>query len=129
MNVSMAKTMKQQKQAGFLMAKIRQVSEGIYVRKLKEFGIEINPAQGRTMFALWQNDGISINELAKETQLKKSTLTSMLDRLQEMGYLKRRRCRKDGREVLVYRTEKDKVMERKYVEVSQEMTVLYYGFL
>jgi DNA-binding MarR family transcriptional regulator len=72
------------------------------------------------MFALWQNDDISINELAKETQLKKSTLTSMLDRLQEMGHLKRRRCRKDGREVLVYRTEKDKVMERKYVEVSQE---------
>ncbi|OHB57039.1 MAG: MarR family transcriptional regulator [Planctomycetes bacterium RBG_13_44_8b] len=121
--------MKQQRQAGFLMAKIRQVGDRIFVRKLKDYGIEINPAQGRIMFALWQKDGVSINELAKETQLKKSTLTSMLDRLGEMGYLKRRHCRKDRRKILIYRTEKDKAMERKYVEVSQQMTVLYYeGF-
>ncbi len=111
------------------MAKIRQVSERIFVRKLKEFGIEINPAQGRIMFALWQKDGITINELAQKTQLGKSTLTSMLDRLEDLGYLKRRRCRKDRRTILIYRTEKDRDMERKYVQVSQEMTVLYYeGF-
>ncbi len=111
------------------MAKIRQVSERIFVRRLKEYGIEINPAQGRIMFALWQRDGVSINELAKKTQLGKSTLTSMLDRLEEMGYLKRRHCRKDRRKILIYRTEKDKDMESKYVEASQEMTILYYeGF-
>lgn len=111
------------------MAKIRQVSERIFVRRLKEYGIEINPAQGRIMFALWQNDGVSINKLAKKTQLGKSTLTSMLDRLEEMGYLKRRHCRKDRRKILIYRTEKDRAMEGKYVQVSQEMTVLYYeGF-
>jgi DNA-binding MarR family transcriptional regulator len=108
------------------MAKIRQVGERIFFRKLKEYGIEINPAQGRIMFALWQKDGVSINELAKETQLKKSTLTSMLDRLEEMGYLKRRHCRKDRRKILIYRTEKDKAMERKYAEVSQKMTELFY---
>jgi MarR family transcriptional regulator, organic hydroperoxide resistance regulator len=125
----MTTKMKQQRQAGFLMAKIRQVSERIFVRKLKECGIEINPAQGRIMFALWQDDGVLINRLAKKTQLGKSTLTSMIDRLEEMGYVKRRRSRQDRRKILIYRTEKDKVMERKYVQVSQEMTVLYYeGF-
>jgi DNA-binding MarR family transcriptional regulator len=125
----MAKTMKQQWQAGFLMAKIRQVSERIFVRRLKEYGIEINPAQGRIMFALWQKDGITINELAQKTQLGKSTLTSMLDRLEDLGYLKRRRCRKDRRKILLFRTEKDKAMEKKYVEVSQKMTILFYeGF-
>jgi DNA-binding MarR family transcriptional regulator len=125
----MAKSMRQQRQAGFLMAKIRQVAERIFVRKLKEYGIEINPAQGRIMFALWQNDSISINELAKKTQLGKSTLTSMLDRLEQMGYLKRRRSRDDRRKILIYRTEKDRAMENKYVEASQEMTILFYkGF-
>jgi DNA-binding MarR family transcriptional regulator len=125
----MAKQMKQQRQAGFLMAKIRQVSERIFVRRLKEHGIEINPAQGRIMFALWQDDGVSINRLVKKTQLGKSTLTSMIDRLEEMGYVKRRRSQQDRRQILIYRTEKDKVMERNYVQVSQEMTALYYeGF-
>jgi DNA-binding MarR family transcriptional regulator len=121
--------MKRQRQGGFLMAKIRQVGERIFIRELKKFGIEINPAQGRIMFALWQTDGISINELAKKTQLKKSTMTSMLDRLEKLGYVKRLRSKKDRRKILIYRTEKDKATENKYREVSKEMTKLFYqGF-
>lgn len=111
------------------MAKIRQVGGRISERILKQHNIEINSAQGRIMFALWQNDGISINELAKKTQLKKSTLTSMLDRLERMGHVRRQRSKKDRRKILIKRTEKDRTMEKKYVEVSEEMTRLFYkGF-
>ena len=123
------KKMKEQYQAGFLMAKIRQVGGRISERILKQYGIEINSAQGRIMFVLWQNDGISINELADKTHLKKSTLTSMLDRLEKMEYIKRQRSKKDRRKILIKRTVKDRTMEKKYVEVSEEMTRLYYkGF-
>ena len=123
------KKMKEKSQAGFLMAKIRHVGERIFVRMSKQYGIEINPAQGRIMFALWQKDGISINELAKKTQLKKSTMTSMLDRLEKIGYVKRQYSKTDRRKILIKRTKKDRVMEKKYVEVSEEMTKLFYkGF-
>ena len=121
--------MKNQRQAGFLMAKIRQVSGRLFERTLKDYNIEINSAQGRIMFALWQADGISINELAKKTKLKKSTLTSMLDRLETMGYIKRQRCKEDRRKILIKRTKKDKNLETKYVELSGEITKLFYkGF-
>lgn len=125
----MAKAMKHQRQAGFLMAKIRQVGERVFFRKLKESGIEINPAQGRIMFALWQNDGISIQELAGKTQLGKSTLTSMLDRLEAMGYVRRQRSEQDRRKIFIFRTPKDRMMEKQYVELSETMTELWYkGF-
>jgi len=121
--------MKHQRQAGFLMAKIRQVGERVFFRKLKESGIEINPAQGRIMFALWQNDGISIQELAGKTQLGKSTLTSMLDRLEAMGYVRRQRSEQDRRKIFIFRTPKDRMMEKQYVELSETMTELWYkGF-
>jgi DNA-binding MarR family transcriptional regulator len=111
----MTKTMKQQRQAGFLMAKIRQVSGRIFERTLNNYNVEINSAQGRIMFVLWQEDGISINELAKKTQLKKSTLTSMLDRLERMGYVRRQRSEND--------------LENEYVRLSQEHTKLFFrGF-
>lgn len=111
------------------MAKIRQVGGRISERIIKKHDVEINSAQGRIMFALWQKDGVSINELAKKTQLKKSTLTSMLDRLERMGYIRRQRSKKDRRKILIKRTEKDRTMEKKYVEVSEEMTRLFYkGF-
>ena len=121
--------MKTQRQAGFLMAKIRQVGGRLFERMLKECNIEINSAQGRIMFALWQGDGISINELAQKTQLKKSTLTSMLDRLETMGYVRRQRSKEDRRKILIKRTNKDKNLESKYVELSGEITNLFYkGF-
>jgi len=111
------------------MAKIKQVGGRISERLIKQYDIEINNAQGRIMFALWQNDNISINELANKTQLKKSTLTSMLDRLEKMGYIRRQRSKTDRRKILIKRTKKDLTMEKKYVEVSEEMTMLFYkGF-
>ena len=125
----MTETMKQQRQSGFLMAKIRQVAGRIFERMLKDCNIEISSAQGRIMFALWQEDGISIIELAKKTQLKKSTLTSMLDRLERMGYVRRQRSKKDRRKILIHRTSKDISLESEYVRLSQEHTkIFYHGF-
>lgn len=122
--------MKIQRQGGFLIAKIHQVSGRIFAKILKKAGIsEINPAQGRILFALWKKDKIPITELARKTLLSKSTLTSMLDRLEEAGFIIRIPSRKDRRTILIKRTEKDKRLESKYVQVSDEMTNLFYkGF-
>ena len=122
--------MKQQRQGGFLIAKIHQVAGRVFARKLREHRIdEINPAQGRIMYVLWREDGISIHELAKRTSLWKSTLTSMLDRLEASGHLRRARSRRDRRRILIKRTAKDKALEGLYVRVSREMTALFYdGF-
>jgi DNA-binding MarR family transcriptional regulator len=70
---------------------------------------------------------IPINELARKTSLAKSTLTSMLDRLEEAGHLVRAPSKDDRRQILVYRTEKDRTHQEAYVQVSQEMTRLFYG--
>jgi DNA-binding MarR family transcriptional regulator len=122
--------MKRQRQGGFLIAKIHQVAGRIFARKLKQHGIdEINPAQGRIMFVLWREDGISINELAKRTSLKKSTLTSMLDRLEATEHLARVPSCSDRRQILITRTERDRALEDVYVAASQDMTKLFYdGF-
>ncbi|MFX1254143.1 MAG: MarR family winged helix-turn-helix transcriptional regulator [Promethearchaeota archaeon] len=120
--------MKYQRAGGFLIAKIHQLGGRIFTRKLKEYQItELNPAQGRIMFVLWRNDGLSINELAKETSLGKSTLTSMLDRLEHAGFLKRVPSKKDRRKIMIYLTEIHKEIQEKYVQVSQEMTELFYN--
>jgi len=118
--------MKRQRQGGFLITKIHQRAGRIFNRKLKEARIELNPAQGRIMFVLWQKDRIPINELARKTSLGNSTLTSMLDRLESSGYISRVKEPKDRRVMLIERTAKDKKFERKYTEVSQDMIRLFY---
>jgi len=119
--------MPQKREGGFLIAKIRQVSGRIFAQILKENGIDqINPAQGRILFVLWKKDEIPISELAKETQLSKSTLTSMLDRLEKAGHITRIRSEKDRRTILLKLTEKDKSLQKVYNKVSDEMTKIFY---
>ena len=119
--------MRSQREGGFLIAKIHQITGRIFTQKLKDYNIEINPAQGRIMFVLWRNEGISINELAKKTSLGKSTLTSMLDRLEAAGFIKRIPSRQDRRKIIIERTEKDRSFQDLYVQVSQDMTKLFYA--
>lgn len=118
--------MKQQRSGGFLIAKIHQLSGRIFTKLLKKYQIEINPAQGRIMFVLWREDNITIQKIAKRTSLSKSTLTPMLDRLEEMGYIKRVPSTEDRRQILIQLTEKDRNLQQRYVQVSKEMTELFY---
>jgi DNA-binding MarR family transcriptional regulator len=81
------------------------------------------------LFVLWSKDEIPISELSKKTMLSKSTLTSMLDRLEKAGYIIRVQSKEDRRVILIKRTEKDKSLETIYTQVSDEMANLFYdGF-
>ena len=120
--------MKDQREGGFLIAKIHQITDRIFKQMLKEYGIkELNPGQGRILFALWQNDEIPIYELSKKTQLIKSSLTTMLDRLENGGFLKRERDKNDKRIINIKLSEMSKNLQNKYVEVSKKMTEVFYG--
>lgn len=116
----------QQKQGGFLITKIHHLGGRIFSKKLKKYGIEIGPGQGRIIFALWHEDGIPISELAKRTALGKSTLTDLLDRLVDAGLLVRENHSSDRRVTLIRLTDSARKMQDKYEQVSKEMTDLFY---
>ena len=81
------------------------------------------------MFALWQKDNIPIQELAQRTALGKSTLTRMLDKLEETGHIIRTFPDEDRRKTLIQLTEGNKKMRAAYEDVSRDMINLYYrGF-
>jgi DNA-binding MarR family transcriptional regulator len=115
---------------GFLMSKIHQAAGRVFNRLLKKHHIgEINSAQGRILFVLWQHDRIPISEISQKTQLEKSTLTSMLDRLEQGGLIRREASPEDRRKIIICRTEKDKRFQDRYLAVSAEMDGIFYrGF-
>jgi len=115
------------REGGFLISKIKQISGRIFDKKLKNYGInDLNNAQGRIIFSLWQKDNIPIADLARQTALGKTTLTSMLDRLEQSGHIVRIPDRKDKRKTIVSLTDKSKSLKDSYAAVSQEMTALFY---
>lgn len=114
------------RQGGFLIAKVHQTAGRIFARMLREREIEINPAQGRVLFVLWEEGPMPIHELARRVSLSKSTLTSALDRLEAQGNLVRVRTPDDRRKIFVELTRKNKTMHGVYEEVSRQMTQLFY---
>jgi MarR family transcriptional regulator, organic hydroperoxide resistance regulator len=121
--------MKPQRRGGFLLAKVHQHGGRIFARMLRQRGIQLNPGQGRIMFALWQFGSMPIQELATRTSLTKSTLTSMLDGLERLGHLRRVRDGDDRRKIIIELTASNRSLHALFDEVSAEMTALFYdGF-
>lgn len=118
--------MMSQREGGFLVTQVHHLGRRVFSELLKERGLEIGPGQGRILFALWQKDGEPINSLIKKTLLRKSTLSELLDSLEKAGHVKRVQSAEDKRKVLVKLTEKTRQMLNVYIEVSQEMTKIFY---
>ncbi|MDQ5985941.1 MAG: Transcriptional activatory protein BadR [Syntrophus sp. SKADARSKE-3] len=118
------------REGAFLIAQIFQLSGRIFARKMREAHLErLTPEQGRILFVLWREDGIPIQELAKRAMLSKSTLTAMLDRLENSGHVARVPSREDRRRILIYLTENDLKLRNVYLKLSREMADLAYrGF-
>ena len=115
---------------GFMISKIKQIQGRVFEKLLAEFGVdEFNGAQGRILFVLWNDDNIPISELSEKTGLAKTTLTSMLDRLEESGHIKREFDLSDRRKVKIKLTEAADKMKSQYDEVSTRMSEIFYeGF-
>ena len=115
---------------GFLITRIKQVGGRVFDRILSQKKIDVfNGAQGRILYVLWQDDGIPISELSRQTGLATTTLTSMLDRMETADLIYRDRGDKDRRKIRISLTEKAKGLEEDYNSVSEEMSRIYYkGF-
>ena len=115
---------------GFLISRIKQTGTRIFDRMLVDSGIDaFNGAQGRILYVLWQNDAISISSLSAQTSLANTTLTSMLDRMEESGLIVRNLDPKDRRNKLISLTDKARALRNDYERISQHMSELYYvGF-
>lgn len=122
--------MSRSSKGGYLVAKVHQIGGRVFNRLLKEAGGgAINPAQGRILFALWKSKGMRIAELAKETALEPSTLTSMLDRLEAAGLVLRAPASDDRRAFIIECTAAGKALESRYATLSERMTALFYAGL
>lgn len=115
-------------EGGFLMSQIKQVSSRMFEKMLIEAGVDaFNGAQGRILYVLWQHDNIPIVELSKKTGLAKTTLTSMLDRMEASNLIVRMYDPKDRRQIRIVLTKNARSLSDKYDDVSEQMTNVYYA--
>jgi len=119
-----------QMNGGFLITKIKQLGDRIFEKILTEKNIDaFNGAQGRILYVLWQEDGISIKTLSDRSGLAITSLTTMLERMEKQGLIQRIQDKDDKRKTLLHLTEKAYNLQKDYDSVSDKMGDIYYhGF-
>ena len=112
------------------IAQIRLIGGRVFEKLLSASGTDIiNGPQGKILDALWQEDGLSANEIGRRTGLASSTLTSMLDRMEQAGLVIRSRSAEDRRVVRIFLGPKAQTCKAQYIDVSEQMTGIYFeGF-
>lgn len=86
-------------------------------RALRE-ELGIGTAQQAILFALHRSDGIPISELAAQLNMRKSSLSGLIDRMEDANLVRRERCVQDARSLLLFLEEAG----RKYAQRSLPKT-------
>lgn len=113
--------------SGFFISRIKQINTRLLNKFLAQKKITaFNGEQGRILHVLWENDGISNRELSKKSGLAMSSLTTMLERMEEKKLLERRVDENDKRKILIFLTDYAKSLKSKYDEISDKMTEISF---
>ena len=112
---------------GYLINQIQKISSRKFNELLKEKNIdEFNGSQGVILYSLWNNKDLTIKEIGKITGLAKTSLTSMLDRMEEKGLIRRKDNSEDKRSIKIMLTDKAKELEKDYNDISNKMSNIFY---
>ena len=87
---------------------------------LDELGITYT--QYITMMVMWEKKQLSVKELGECLFLDSGTLTPLLKKLEQKGWVTRRRAREDERVLIVTITEEGQALEKRAVSVPERMT-------
>ena len=112
-------TMKLKNQLCFpLYAAARNVTN-LYTPYLKPLGLTYT--QYIAFLVLWERDGIPVGELCETLMLDNGTISPLLKKMQQAGYIERTRSEWDDRVVVITLTEAGKALQEQTKDVPAKV--------
>ena len=90
-----------------------------YRPELEKF--DLTYPQFLVMMSLWNQDVVYIKELSEQTYLDAGTLTQILKRLENKGFIQRTKSKKDERAKVIILTEEGKLLKDKTSHIFNDM--------
>lgn len=91
------------KQLCYSFYQVNKLFNQFYMKNLKEF--DLTYTQYLVLVVLWETAPLTLKELGEKLDLASNTLTPLLKRLEEKGYIQRSIPLRDKRQLLVQLTE------------------------
>ena len=87
----------------------------LYTPFLKPLGLTYT--QNIVFLVLWEQDGITVGELGAKLHLDNGTITPLLKKMQDKGYVTRERSKSDERVVIVSLTDEGRALREEAVKI------------
>jgi DNA-binding MarR family transcriptional regulator len=101
-----------------LYAAARNVT-GLYAPYLKPLGLTYT--QYLVCLALWEKDDVTVGTLCERLMLDNGTISPLLKKMQQAGYIERTRSEKDDRVVLIKLTEAGRTLQERAKDVPAKV--------
>ncbi|MBU1195370.1 MAG: MarR family transcriptional regulator [Proteobacteria bacterium] len=102
----------------FLLGKAYQKAHGEFKNRLKPY--DLTNMQHLVLEGLWYKDGITATELGKTLILDKATLSGVLDRMVEGGWIVKTQDPEDKRVSRLFPSDKANRMKTELIEVRKQ---------
>ncbi len=73
------------------------------------------------LLVLWENNGITVNDITQKLILNTNTVTPLLKRMEALGLITRERSKNDERKVIVKLTEKGGKLQEQAAEIPHKL--------
>lgn len=112
-----------------LISRIRENSNRFIVAELTGHGVKgIVPSHGDILMALFTGSPFTMKELAEKIHRTKPTVTVLIDKLVQYGYVTKEKCRLDSRVTYIKLTEKGFALKPSFEDISEKLqNILYDG--
>jgi len=113
-----------------LISTIKDLSNKLIVTELANRGYkDISPSHGEILYNLYKYKNLNMKDLAQHIKKDKSTLTVLVKKLENLGYLERIQCSDDARVQILSLSEKADDFYPVFKEVSFTLnSVSFDGF-
>ena len=101
-----------------LYAAARNVT-GLYTPWLKPLGLTYT--QYIVFLVLWEKDALTVGEIGERLMLDNGTLSPLLKKMEQAGYVERRRSREDERVVVITLTEAGRALQEKAKDIPVQV--------
>jgi DNA-binding MarR family transcriptional regulator len=91
----------------------------LYGGLLKEMGLTY--PQYLVMLLLWEKDGLSVQQIADRLELEGATTTPLIQRMEKLGLLTRKRSQDDERRLEIHLTARGRALRDKALDVPPQL--------
>ncbi|MBR6297955.1 MAG: MarR family transcriptional regulator [Candidatus Gastranaerophilales bacterium] len=110
-----------------LISKIHDKGNRLIIEELKKNGADrLVPSHGDILVCLYQNDKMTMKEVADKINRTRPTVTVLVDKLEKLGYIKREVSEKDNRYTYIYLTKKGKDFKPVFEKISNKLNDMLY---